>query len=460
VGGCARPPFIHAASTPVDAENGVERPAHLINLVTSCTSGEEFVAQFQPFLDETTIFVPSKLPLTPGHPVEFSIALKDTRPMLEGRGEVIEVVEQPTAAAPRAGVRIRISELTAQSSPIRTIILAANRPQRATAKTSLFAHPVRTIPTMARGERVEAGPLGDISTQALTFYIECNLSAVEQEEPEEPREATEATVRAPPPPVPVDARRDSRSDSQLPPAMLDDELYQPPRFFDLRTLAWKARQALPIAGASVATLVVCWLVWGRPAPHRPAPAAVAAAAPAPVPAPVTAPVPAPATAPVPAATLTAAAPAAPKTPKSCTATITSQPTGATVSLGGKKLGATPLASVEVPCEKQVLTLNRPRYNATTAVIEPAPGTPAAAFVRMNRPGAHLLLVSSPANATFMVNGTVVGRSPQEVPVLRYERARIEATLPGHRPWGQVVYLAARNMKVTAVLSPARPGARR
>jgi hypothetical protein len=435
----------------------VERPAHLINLVTSCTSGEEFVAQFQPFLDETTVFVPSKLPLTLGQSVEFSIALKDTRPMLEGRGEVIEVVEQPTAAAPRAGVRIRVSEMTAQSSPIRTIILAANRPQRATAKTSLFAHPVRTIPSLAQGERSEAGPLGDVSTQALTFYIECNLSAVEPAE--EPREATEATVSAPPPPVPVDARRDSRGDLRLGPVLPDDELYQPPRFLDLRTLAWKARRALPIAGASVATLVVCWLVWGRPS-HRPpvAPPVALAATPS-VPAPPPAPAPArPQPPPPQTATLTAPAPAG--APRSCTATITSQPTGATVSLGKKKLGATPLASVEVPCEKQVLTLERPRYNLTTAVIEPAPSTPAAAFVRMNRPGAHLHLVSSPANATFTVNGTVVGRSPQQVPVLRYERARIEATLPGHRPWGQVVYLASRNMKVTAVLSPARPGARR
>jgi hypothetical protein len=454
----------------------VDHPAHLINLVTTCTSREDFIKQFQPYLDDVTLFIPSKLPLTAGHPVEFSIALKDTRPMLEGRGEVVEVSDKATATAPRAGVRIRVSEMTAESQPIRSAILLANRPARATAKTSLFAHPVRTIAPAARpGDRPpEAGPLGDISTQALTFYIECNLSAAEAEDGF--LEQTEATVRAPPPPVPAGALRDSL----IQPALADVDLYEPARAFDPRTLAWKLRRVLPIAGACVATVVVCWVVWGRggqppprvavvrtaavapappsPAPPPPAPPPPKATPPAPAkavamapaaaaPAPAEAPAPQPAPAPAPRA----AAPA--EAGRGCTATITSHPNGAVVSIGRRKLGATPLASVEVPCEKQVITLTRPRYSTTTASIDAEPGAPAATFVKMNRPPAQLVLTSSPPNATFMVNGTVVGHAPQHVPVMRFERHRIEASLPGHRPWGQVLYLAKSTMKVTAVLKP-------
>jgi hypothetical protein len=81
-------------------------------------------------------------------------------------------------------------------------------------------------------------------------------------------------------------------------------------------------------------------------------------------------------------------------------------------------------------------------------------------VRLPRPPAQLTLTSLPAGATFKVNSTQLGHSPGEATVLRFERARIEARLPGYRPWRETVYVTAPAMRVNATLVPlASPGRR-
>jgi hypothetical protein len=133
--------------------------------------------------------------------------------------------------------------------------------------------------------------------------------------------------------------------------------------------------------------------------------------------------------------------------------IASRPAGATVTLGKRPLGRTPLQAVAVPCGRQVLTVTHARYSSVEEVIAPTPGAAASSFVRLPRPPARLILASTPAGATFKVNRTQLGHSSRQADVLRFERARIEARLPGYRPWRQTIYVAAPVMNVNATLVP-------
>jgi hypothetical protein len=227
------------------------------------------------------------------------------------------------------------------------------------------------------------------------------------------------------------------------------------------------------AASSLATLAACWFLWARtPAPPPPSPKAVARAlrpaapaAPAPAP-PAPAPTPAPAkpteaaavvpaerpspAAPVDVAPVEAPASAAPPSGK-CAARVTSLPSGAVVTLGGHRLGETPFESDRLPCETIEVALNRPRYAPTTTSVTPGRSKATPAFVKLIRPQAHLLLTSTPPNATFKVNRTTVAG---EASVSRFEKARVEATLPGYKPWKKTVYVTASSMTVNAAMVPA------
>ena len=43
----------------------------------------------------------------------------------------------------------------------------------------------------------------------------------------------------------------------------------------------------------------------------------------------------------------------------------------------------------------------------------------------------------------------------EASVPRFEKARVEATLPGYKPWKKTVYVPASSMTVNAALTPAQ-----
>src|SRR6185436_8216215 len=107
-----------------------------------------------------------------------------------------------------------------------------------------------------------------------------------------------------------------------------------------------------------------------------APAAAHAPAPAPAPA-------APAAAKPIAAAPTPKPAAAPPAGRLCHARVTSRPSGATVLIGARRLGSTPLDTGELPCET-TLTLVRPRYNNASAPLAESTGSPSALFVKMNR----------------------------------------------------------------------------
>ena len=261
----------------------------------------------------------------------------------------------------------------------------------------------------------------------------------------------------------------------------------------LSRLGGTGRWVLPLAAVAAVVIVGVAVLNARRSAQTtgPAPAAVAAPAVAAVPAPAAVPaaaapaaVPAaaPAAAPAPsdiagvagkpmavaAVVPRAEAPAAPE-PTSpaarpsatagCSADIESVP-AAEVTVAGKALGLTPLRAVVVPCGDSQLSLEHPRYRRLTKTLHAVPDAPAQVSLRMQRPSAKLHLASSPAGAVFKVNGDTVGRGPRTLDVLRFETIRVEATLPGQKPWRRKIYVKAAETKLQASLAGGSRSRRR
>jgi hypothetical protein len=229
--------------------------------------------------------------------------------------------------------------------------------------------------------------------------------------------------------------------------------------------------------------VVCGNYGDRPLPpgraQAPAvvvvPAVAAAAAPVAVAAPVAAAVPAVAPAPVPAAAfvakapvkeaaVVAAAPAPAKPPApapiapaapgggTCSARIDSVPSGASVRLKNRIVGATPLAALAVPCGDTTVTLVHKRYMAAEVSISASASTPAEVTARLERPPATLELTTTPAGATVRLNGRLAGKTPLSAPVARFETLRIDVEAPGQRPLRKSVYVKTASVKLALSLS--------
>lgn len=212
------------------------------------------------------------------------------------------------------------------------------------------------------------------------------------------------------------------------------------------------------------------------APPASAPAAAAPAAPAPAAPVAVSPTPnperpastQPAAAPAPAAKPAAAkpalvvpAPAAAATnppiapvggaPGRCYARVDSTPVGATVRLGRKKLGKTPLAQVGIPCGSVALTIERSRYAPVTETLAATSGQVAAIAPRLERPRAKLTVTSAPDGATIRLNGIAAGKTPKVLTVARFETARLTV---GDGKWRQTVYVRKPEVKVHAALGGA------
>jgi hypothetical protein len=215
-----------------------------------------------------------------------------------------------------------------------------------------------------------------------------------------------------------------------------------------------------VGGVSTGTLflgiLLGYMIWGGksapvPAPEPAAMPVAAAAVP-----------PAAASAPVESAGVPAAAPA----PPGCTATITSEPAGAKVSIGGKALGVTPLANVSLPCTG-TLIFDRVRYARVEKPVALTAGQPGNLSAQLARAEAMLNIVSTPPGASVTVNGQAAGKAPVQVKVPAFTKAAVSVSLNGYKPWAQKIYVKGKKQPVAARLeplakskAPARPTARK
>jgi hypothetical protein len=139
----------------------------------------------------------------------------------------------------------------------------------------------------------------------------------------------------------------------------------------------------------------------------------------------------------------------------CTARIDSRPDGASVRIGSKVLGQTPIASAVVPCGQSTIVFERKRWRTVTETLRASAGKRAKVSATLSRPTAQLELVSVPAGAVFLINGKEAGKAPRKVVVPRYQELRVEARLPGQKPWRGKVYVENAADKVEVGFKPGK-----
>ncbi len=125
-----------------------------IQVITNCTSAEQFVSRFQKFCDGTSIFIPTVSPVGVGTRDHFSIALTTGETVLSGYGVVIES-QTPAAcggSSRMAGMRIQLEQIDPACQSVFQWLVAARKLSGATGR-----HPVRAPIPMER-DSVGAAP--------------------------------------------------------------------------------------------------------------------------------------------------------------------------------------------------------------------------------------------------------------------------------------------------------------
>ncbi len=410
----------------------MEEEGAVIELVTRCGSVEEFIERFARFATETDIIVPALPHVAVGSERHFVIGLKDGTVVMKGRCAVTEVL--PLGSAPGAAptppgpalMRLHLREMDAHSCGIHlrlmerhaavpavstvsdasevTVVSDAASPSpppadNETTAVSPLPRPEARVPGAAL--TLPANPLSDLDAADLATFIEHTL--------------LESSARA--------DQTQTRVASPAPAARSADRIARARRI---------ARRAAPYASCLIVGVVVGFAArpGAKPAPVVAAPTVVVA--PAVVPPPT---------------------PEAPEdeppifAPRDCIARVTTKPAGAEVSWGDIALGASPIERAAIPCGTAVVTFRRERYAEATRTITTERGRNAVVAQRLQRPAAKVVVTSSPPNAFIKLNKHRLGRAPRDISAQRFERVRIEASLPGYQPWKKTVYLEEAESKI-------------
>jgi hypothetical protein len=149
------------------------------------------------------------------------------------------------------------------------------------------------------------------------------------------------------------------------------------------------------------------------------------------------------------------APAAAKgaAPGRCFATVVTEPDGARVLWGKRKLGRSPIRDVPVPCGEGTVSLLRERYRPVVREVSATAGARTIVDERLHRPPATLTFTSTPPRARFTYNDEDVGAAPRKLAVMRFETVHIGASLPGYEPWHKTLYVREADTKINAQLVP-------
>jgi hypothetical protein len=473
--------MVHAVVSGSDAGAGLRpRPptepptipgpsAGSMRLATPCTSDDDFVARFARHVTETSIFIVTRSVVRVGLERPFVFQLADGTPVFQGRGRIVDVCDSD-AHGRRRGMTLRFLELGDVSRRLLAAMLMANRSAASSAALTALptvaprAHTERVsppplptgsvrlpLPSLPAGRLASgtplpvlseqrtpgspfvlpANPLGELSDDHLRSFIECTLYEEGDSRPHVPPPELAAVAPLAPPDV-ADDVADAIDDV----AALRRPVPWPALALGAALLGLGGGYGLAAGnGAPLPMLIV------MPAPAAPPAPPLAATAP-----PLAAAVEVrPATAPAPAA--------------GCTAQITTSARDVEVRWNDAPLGMTPLAATPVPCGPAEVTLSHPRYQRVVLATEARPDAPATVDIVMERPLGVLTVASRPAGATFTVDGAAV--SGGKARVRAYAHVDVTATLPGHRPWTQRVYVRGATAAVVADLAPlARPRPRR
>ena len=478
--------------------------AAVIQLVTRCESEDEFVERFARFTTETGIVVPALPHVSAGTTGRFVIRLKDQFTVMAGRCEVSEMLPMPAApGAPaqsaRILMRLRLIEMDAHSRGVHLRLLErrAERARPTAAQTPAPEPPRPPQPTMIRALSIVRTPPPEVvpppvpeplpvarrhAATLMGTAASLGLAAPPVPAPPVPvptiapaapvaaaataAAATAAPAAAAATPLetePTEVSPVPRPETRVPGAALtlpanplsEFDGADLSSFVDLMLIEKQApsashhldralrigRRAWPYASCVLVGLLLGPVV-------RPGSTAAPVAAPPPAAAPA-------------AVAVAAPAPIAAGARRDCTAKVRTTPAGATVLWGDVSLGPSPIDGAPIPCGRASITVRRERYLDVTRTITAEPGQGAVISERLQRPPAKLIVKSSPPNAIIKLNKRSVGSAPRKLASMRYEHVRIDASLPGYRPWSQTLYLRQAETNVDIALTPvAKPAARR
>jgi len=364
----------------------------VIQLVTRCSSTEEFIERFARFTTETDVVVPALPHVTVGTEGPFVIRLKDGTVVMKGRGEVTEI--RPTvdaAGAARALMRMHLREMDAHSAGIhlrlmeRRASLAKQAVTPPPAPTTSLPPPSGSHPPVATPASIQRA-----SAAAPADSPGAVASAVPVADARSPQD-TEATV--------VSEQRVPGAAFTLPANPLGDLDAADLALFVEAQLApgtpWELRldraRRITRRAAPYAACLFGGILVGAALRSLGAPAAAPPPAPAPAP-----------PAPVPVEEVRAPA------PRDCVARVTTRPKGAEVFWGDIALGSSPLEHVAIPCGSATVTIRREQYAEVTRTITSARETPAVVVERLKRPPKVATLSSLRAGSK--VNKHRVGRT--------------------------------------------------
>jgi hypothetical protein len=416
----------------------------VIQLVTRCTSTEEFIERFARFTTETDVVVPALPQVRVGSEGPFVIRLHDQTVVMKGRGEVTEIRPIPGATGPtRALMRLHLREMDAHSAGIHLRLMER--------RASLPKQPAMPGPAPATAPPL--APAAQLPKPVGSSFIPGASAAVV------PADSPGAVASA----VPVaDARSPQDTDTVV---SERSEERVPGAAFTLPANPFGDLEAADLASFIEAQLApeTGWqmrLHHARRITRRAAPYAAClfgglliGAALRSLGAPAVAPPPeaAPPAAPVPVPVEEVQAPA----PRDCIARVTTRPKGATVLWADIELGASPLERVAIPCGSATVTLRREQYAEVTRTITSTRESPTVVVARLQRPPAKVVVTSSPPNAIIKVNKRRVGPAPSTIDARRFQRVRIEASLRGYRPWRKTLVLTDEESQIDVKLVRVR-----
>lgn len=121
--------------------------------------------------------------------------------------------------------------------------------------------------------------------------------------------------------------------------------------------------------------------------------------------------------------------------------VTSQPSGALVTVDGQRVGDTPLELADVPLGQHTVLVARPGFVPRTERVTLTAAAPSRALVVELRPGLDLAeprfgaiyVDSRPRGARVSVNGRFAGTTPVRIPELTGGQHAVTIELAGHQP---------------------------
>jgi formylglycine-generating enzyme required for sulfatase activity len=123
-------------------------------------------------------------------------------------------------------------------------------------------------------------------------------------------------------------------------------------------------------------------------------------------------------------------------------TFETDPPGATVSVSGVPVGATPLHDVAIPSGAHSVRFEHERYQPQTIELDvEGMALQQAVAIALVRNWAEVELASDPPGARIYVDDEPIGETPATVQMLAGER-RVQLSLPGHRGWRDIVDVEA------------------